>query len=250
MRLKNKTVLVTGGSRGLGKVICTSAASEGATIILNYAHNQKQASEVVSEIEDKGGKAYAVQGDITSEEGVRTVIREAKRLSGSVIDVLVNNATGPQPELSLEDATWEDYEDQLRFFVKAPLLLVKELLADMKMNRGGSIINIGSDVIQNGNPHFSNYVTAKSAMLGMTRSWAKELGSYGIRVNLLNPGFIPVERHDHISNEAIESYQSSIPLQRMGTPNDLAQSVIFLASDESSFVTGQSLTVNGGYTFG
>jgi 3-oxoacyl-[acyl-carrier protein] reductase len=161
----------------------------------------------------------------------------------------VNNATGPQPELSIEQSTWQDYEDQLLYFVKAPLLLLKEVLPAMKEKGRGSIINIGSEVVQTGNAHFSNYVTAKSAMLGMTRSWASELGPFGIRVNLVNPGFTPVERHQHVAADAIEEYRKQVPLQRMGTPEDIANAVVYLASEESSFVTGQSLSINGGHTF-
>lgn len=165
-------------------------------------------------------------------------------------DILVNNATGPQPELSIEDANWEDYEDQLKFFVKAPFLLLKAVLPGMKKQKNGSIINIGSEVISLGNPSFSNYVTAKSAMLGMTRSWASELGEYGIRVNLLNPGFIPVERHENVKAADIQAYQTTIPLKRMGTPEDIARTVAYLASEDSAYITGQSISVNGGNTFG
>jgi 3-oxoacyl-[acyl-carrier protein] reductase len=136
------------------------------------------------------------------------------------------------------------------FFVKAPLLLTKALLPMMKEQNFGSIINIGSEVIQLGNANFSNYVTAKSAMLGMTRSWASELGQYGITVNLLNPGFIPVERHAGTNQSAFEHYMENVPLGRMGTPTDISDVVEFLASNSSGFITGQSINVNGGKTFG
>lgn len=249
MRLKGKTALVTGGSRGLGKAICTSLASEGAKVIINYFHNSSQAEDAAEEIRQQGGTAFAVKGDVTDEGGAASLIAESKQLLQQPIDILVNNATGPQPELSLEEASWKDYEDQLVFFVKAPLLLMKAVLPDMKES-GGSVINIGSEVVQLGNSSFSNYVTAKSAMLGMTRSWASELGAYGIRVNLLNPGFVPVERHEGITEDALMAYQKNVPLGRMGIPADIGSACVFLASDDSSFITGQSLSVNGGNTFG
>ncbi|WP_110113576.1 SDR family oxidoreductase [Bacillus sp. CGMCC 1.16541] len=249
MRLEGKTALVTGGSRGLGKTMSLALAKEGATVIVNYVHSEEAAKQVVEEIEAQRGKAFAIQADVTDEDSVKFLIQEIYHLSGNNVDVLVNNATGPQPELSIEQSTWQDYEDQLLYFVKAPLLLLKEVLPAMKEKGRGSIINIGSEVVQTGNAHFSNYVTAKSAMLGMTRSWASELGSFGIRVNLVNPGFTPVERHQHVAADAIEEYRKQVPLQRMGTPEDIANAVVYLASEESSFVTGQSLSINGGHTF-
>ncbi|MCD7036523.1 SDR family oxidoreductase [Metabacillus sp. GX 13764] len=249
MRLKGKTALVTGGSRGLGKAVCASLAAEGAKVIINYFHNSSQANDAAEEIRQQGGTAFAVKGDVTDEKGAASLIAESKQLLQQPVDILVNNATGPQPELSLEEASWKDYEDQLVFFVKAPLLLMKAVLPDMKES-GGSVINIGSEVVQLGNSSFSNYVTAKSAMLGMTRSWASELGAYGIRVNLLNPGFVPVERHEGVGQDALMAYQKNVPLGRMGIPADIGSACVFLASDESSFITGQSLSVNGGNTFG
>ena len=152
--------------------------------------------------------------------------------------------------MSIEDSTWNDYLDQLNFFVKGPLLLTKAVLPGMKNKNEGRIINIGSEVVQLGNPEFANYVTAKSAQVGMTRSWANELGSHGITVNLVNPGFIPVERHSDLSPESIEEYRKNVPLKKMGEPSDIANTVVFLASNESRFITGQSISVNGGNTFG
>ncbi|MDP4161901.1 MAG: SDR family oxidoreductase [Bacillota bacterium] len=249
MKLKGKVALVTGASRGLGKQISLSLAEEGSFVIVNYLRDRDSAKNVVTQIKELGGRACEIQGDITEEARIGTLIRKSEEMAGAPIQIIVNNATGPQPELSLEDVTWEDYENQLNYFVKAPLLILKEMLPSLKIT-GGSIINIGSEVVHIGNAHFSNYVTAKSAMLGMTRSWASELGKYGIRVNLVNPGFIPVERHTDLSSHIIDQYKAQLPLQRMGVPVDLANMVVFLASDDSSFITGQSLTVNGGNTFG
>lgn len=245
--LSGRIVLVTGGSKGLGRSICQAFGDTKATVIVNYAHSVEGAKQTVQMIEQAGGKAVAIQADITDEASVERLIGEIKEQTGDSVDILVNNATGPQPELSIEESSWQDYLDQLNFFVKAPLLLLKAVLPGMKQRGYGRIVNIGSEVIQVGNANFANYVTAKSAQLGMTRSWANELGPSGITVNLLNPGFIPVERHEGVDPEG---YRIHVPLRKMGEPIDIANAAVFLASDEARFITGQSLSVNGGNTFG
>lgn len=247
--LSGKTALVTGGSRGLGRWICYALAQSGASVAVNYANNERDARETVRIIEEIGGKAFAVRGDITREEEVDRVVREVENHFGSP-DVLVNNATGPQPMYAIEDSTWDIYMDQLVFFVKAPLLLTKAVLPAMKKRGTGRIINIGSEVVQLGNPEFSSYVSAKSAMVGMTRSWANELGPSGIRVNLIAPGFIPVERTEGLDESVFENYRQDVPLGYMGKPMDIGNAVVFFASDASEFITGQCLAVNGGKTMG
>ncbi|MCR8631807.1 SDR family oxidoreductase [Paenibacillus radicis (ex Xue et al. 2023)] len=242
-----KLALVTGGSRGLGRWISVELARQGALVAVNYANNSKDAEDTVRLIAEAGGIAQAFRADITDETEVDRLIKHAEEQFDRSVDVLVNNATGPQPMVPIEEESWETYLAQLEFFVKAPLLLTKAVLPGMKAKTAGSIINIGSEVVQLGNERFSSYVTAKSAMIGMTRSWSNELGSFGIRVNLVAPGWIPVERHEGADTEG---YQSSVPLKRMGEPSDIAAAVAFLASDEAKFITGQCLSVNGGKTFG
>lgn len=248
--LEGKVAVVTGGSRGLGRWISYALAVEGASVAVNFAHSEEDALETVKLIGKASGRAVPVQADVTNEDEVEFLIDEAVRLLGGTVDILVNNATGPQPMYSIEASTWDIYLDQLDFFVKAPLLLTKACLPAMKSNRSGAIINIGSEVVQLGNPNFSSYVTAKSAMIGMTRSWANELGPFGIRVNLVAPGFIPVERHEGMSPDVFDRYSERVPLRHMGEPHDIAAAVVFLASDEAKFITGQCLSVNGGNTFG
>ncbi|WMX53339.1 SDR family oxidoreductase [Peribacillus sp. R9-11] len=245
--LNGKIALVTGGSRGIGRHISATLADSGATVIVNYATNQEAAQQSVDFILSTGGKALLVKGDVTDEESVKHLVKQSEEKVGESIGILINNATGPQPELSIEESTWDDYLDQLNFFVKAPLLLTKAILPGMKKKNEGRIINIGSEVIQMGNPNFSNYVTAKSSQIGMTRSWASELGPFGITVNLINPGFIPVERHEGIDTS---EYKKGVPLCKMGEPRDIGNAVVFLASNEAKFITGQCLSVNGGNTFG
>jgi 3-oxoacyl-[acyl-carrier protein] reductase len=136
----------------------------------------------------------------------------------------------------------------LEFFVKSPLLLLKQVLPGMKQRGYGRIINIGSEVVELGNARFANYVSAKAAQLGLTRSWALELASTGITVNLVAPGWIPTERHADATEEELRAYSDAVPMKRMGNPDDVAKMVAFLASDAAGFITGQKFSVNGGNT--
>jgi 3-oxoacyl-[acyl-carrier protein] reductase len=185
--------------------------------------------------------------DVRDEQSVATLVVQVQRVFGPV-DILVINATGPQPFIAIEDLTWRDCLDQLEFFVKSPLLLVKAVLGSMKERRHGRIINIGSEVFERGLPEFSQYVAAKGAQLGLTRSWARELAPWQITVNLVAPGWIPTERHINDPQEAKDAYAAAVPMQRMGVPDDVAEAVAFLASNGAKFITGQKLAVNGGNT--
>ncbi len=157
------------------------------------------------------------------------------------VRVLVANATGPQPEAGLEDLTWRAHLDQLEFFVKSPTLLVQSALRGMREQRGGRVILIGSDLADRATPRMSAYVAAKNAQVGLTKVWAKELGPDNITVNLVQPGWIPVEATSRSSHRRAGS-AGEVPMQRMGTPEDVAAMVAFLASDAAGFVTGQRIT--------
>ncbi len=248
--LSGSVAIVTGGSRGLGRGICLALAERGATVAVNYASSAGPAQQTVEMIESKGGEALAVQADVTDEAAVQALVEEVNSKCGGTVDILVNSATGPQPMVSIEDSTWQTYTDQLLFSVKAPLLVTKAVIPAMKERNSGRIINIGSEVVQTGEANYSSYVTAKSAMIGMTRSWAKELGPYGITVNLIAPGFIPTQRHEDVEHSALEDYTQEVPLGRMGEPIDIGKAVSFLTSADGGFITGQTLAVNGGHTFG
>ncbi len=166
------------------------------------------------------------------------------------VEILVNNATGPQPNNPLGAYVWQDFQDQLDFFLKAPLLLMQQTLPAMKQAKWGRVIHIGSEVAELGNANFSSYASAKAAMVGLTRSWANELGADGITVNLIASGWIPVERHREQPGDlsGMDAYLQGVPLGRHGVPEDVGFAVAFLASDEANFITGQRLAVNGGKT--
>src|SRR5271168_4370439 len=242
-----RTALVTGASRGLGRAIALELAAEGARVAVNYFSRQDAAEQVCEQIQNHGGNARTFKADVRDEHEVARMASEIHEAYGAV-DILIVNATGPQPFLAIEEQTWERYLDQLEFFVKSPLLLVKQVVAGMKSRGFGRIIQIGSEVFELGNPMFAHYVAAKAAQLGQTRSWARELGPTGITVNLIAPGWIPTERHMGSTQAEIHSYTEKIPMKHMGTAEDVANTVAFLASDAGRFITGQKISVNGGNT--
>lgn len=246
---QKRTALVTGASRGLGAGIALELAAKGFQVAVNYFSNEAAARALCLWIEEGGGRALAFHADVRDEGEVGALVSAVEERLGPV-DVLVVNATGPQPFLSIEEQTWQAYLDQLEFFVKSPLLLLQAVLPGMKQRGRGRVIQIGSEVMELGNPKFANYVAAKGAQLGQTRSWARELGPFGITVNLVAPGWIPVERHAEAPQEELDAYTSGVPLGYQGKPKDVGAMVAFLASDESSFITGQKFAVNGGNTLG
>jgi len=244
-----RVALVTGASRGLGAVIARDLASNGHPVAVNYFSVPEEADRVVQDIRTAGGVAEAFGADVTDEAEVIRLVAEVEDRLGPV-EVLVVNATGPQPRVPVEELTWSAHLDQLEFFVKSPTLLLQAVLPGMKARGGGRIINIGSDIVDRALPGMSAYVAAKAAQLGLTRTWARELGPYGVTVNLVAPGFIPVERHADVPQAERDDYVAEIPLGRFGTPREIATAVSFLASDGAAFVTGQHITVNGGHTLG
>ena len=247
--LTGKTALVTGASRGLGAAIARVLAARGANVAVNYFGSADRAARLVDEISLIGGTAKAFRADVRDESAVRTMVGEIEQALGPV-DVAVCNATGPQPFLAVEELTWQACLDQLEFFVKSPMLIAQAVVPGMKQRRRGRIINIGSEVSDKGVPKFSNYVSAKGAQLGLTRSWAMELAEHNITVNLVAPGWIPTERHAADSEESKRAYAATVPMKRMGVPDDVAAAGAVLASDAANFITGQKISVNGGNSLG
>ena len=178
----------------------------------------------------------------------RLVVDVADRLG--MIQVLVLNATGPQPEAPILEVSWDDHLDQLRFFVLSPLLLGRAVIPGMRAAGYGRIVHVDSEVAHLPRPGRSAYVTAKSAQIGLMRAWARELAPDGITVNSVSPGFIPVERHADVTDAAMAAYRASVPAGRMGTLEDVAAAVSYFASEAAGFVTGQRLIVDGGRALG
>lgn len=197
---------------------------------------------VLAAIRGEGGTAAAFPADVTDESQVRELAIGVNAELGPV-DVLVLNATGPQPEAAIADVGWAEHVAQLDFFLRSPLLLGHAVLPGMRERRFGRIVQIDSEVAHRPPPGRSAYATAKNAQIGLTRAWARELAPDGITVNTVAPGFIPVERH---ARESVEAYLATVPIGRMGKPGDIAHAVSFLASDDAGFVTGQRIVVDGG----
>ena len=247
--LIDKTALVTGASRGLGAAIALSLGKRGAKVAVNSYGSPQMVEKVAEAIRAEGGQAQVFVADVRDEAAVAKLVGDVTATFGP-IDVLVCNATGPQPFRTVEELTWQDCLDQLEFFVKSPILLTQAVLPSMKARKSGRIIMIGSEVFEKGVANFSNYVQAKGAQLGLTRSWANELAPWQVTVNLVAPGWIPTERHDGDSPAMKDAYAQGVPMRRMGVPEDIGEAVAFLASDSARFITGQRISVNGGNTLG
>ena len=249
LSLQGRVALVTGSTTGLGKAMARELARAGAKVALNYANNRERAESVLHAFRDEGLEVGLFRADVTDEASVLELTRAISVELGPV-DILVVNATPDQPQRRIEDYDWAFYQSMLDFFVKSPYLLTRAALPHMRAQRWGRIINIGSEVFQRGVSPFSAYVAAKGAQNGWTRSMASELAPDNITVNIVAPGWIPVERHEKDPEEQKASYLALIPMQRWGVPADVAGIVRFLASDAASFITGQNIAVNGGMTVG
>jgi 3-oxoacyl-[acyl-carrier protein] reductase len=242
--VSQRVALVTGSSRGLGQAIAQRLGRDGYAVAVNGLHDA-EATTVVQAIRDAGGIADAFVGDVTDEAAVDDLVSAISVRLGPV-DVLVLNATGPQPDIPLADTGWSDHLDQLRFFVGSPVLAGRAVLAGMRDRGWGRIVHIDSEVADRVPQHRSAYVAAKSAQIGLMRAWALELAPHGITVNAVGPGFIPVERHAGLAPEVVADYVASVPAGRIGSAEDIAHAVSFFASEGAAFVTGQRLVVDGG----
>jgi 3-oxoacyl-[acyl-carrier protein] reductase len=240
---------VTGSSRGLGAAIARRLASDGLAVAVNGRRGDEQAVLVARGISADGGLAGAFCADVTDEEQVAELVTAITGRLGPV-DVLVVNATGPQPEAPVTEAGWSAHLAQLAFFVKSPVLLGRAVLPGMLARRHGRIVHIDSEVASRPPPGRSAYATAKSAQIGLALSWARELAPSGITVNTVAPGFIPVERHADVPADVKDSYLATVPAGRMGVPVDIAAAVSFLASQDAGFITGQRIIVDGGRSLG
>jgi len=242
--LKDKVALVTGASRGIGREIAQTLAAYGASVIVNYNGSKDRADEVVEMISAAGGKAIAVKADVDKAEEIARLFEEAQAAFGR-IDILVNNAGITRDNLILKMSE-EEYDTVLDTNLKGAFLCMKHAAKIMLRQKNGRIINISSISGIAGNAGQANYCAAKAGLIGLTKSLAKELGSRGITVNAVAPGFIETEMTEKLSEQVKEGMLAQIPLKRAGSVKDIAEAVAFLASERAAYITGQTLSVNGG----
>lgn len=251
MNLQGKVVLVTGASRGIGAAIATAFAREGATVVINYLSNDAAAAQTVAACEAAGGDAWAVKADVGDAQAVQQMVDGIVLETGG-IDVVVNNAFKPyafDPERRsrFEDLGWGDYQSQFDSAVGAAFNVCRAVLPLMRRRARGSIVNIVSNLVEHPVVAYHDYSTAKSALVGFSRNLASELGPQGIRVNCVAPGLVYPTQGTQTSKESFrESLMAATPLRRLARPEDVAGPVLFLASELSSFMTGQVLLVDGG----
>ena len=244
MLLDGKTALVTGASRGIGRAIALCLAAEGARVAINYAGNVKAAEEVKASVEAAGGTAILCQADIADSAAVEAMIADVVKEFGA-IDILVNNA-GITRDALLMRMKDEDFAKVLDTNLKGVFYCTKAVSKLMMKKRSGRIVNMASVVGLVGNAGQTNYAAAKAGVIGFSKSAAKELASRGITVNVVAPGFIGTDMTAGLPESVKEKMLTDIPLGRMGEPEDVANAVLFLASDQASYITGQVVNVDGG----
>ena len=244
MSLKSKVALVTGGSRGIGREIALELAKSGVDIAITYVNNLEKAALVIEEIIGYGVKAIAIQGNVSIEEDVNNMMKTIEKELGSV-DILVNNAGVTKDNLLIRMKS-DEWDEVMDVNLKGTFLCAKAVSRGMMKKRYGKIINITSVVGIIGNAGQGNYSASKAGVIGFTKSMAKELASRGIRVNAIAPGFIQTDMTESLNDEIKDSMLNAIPLNSFGSPKDIANLVIFLASENSDYITGQVINVDGG----
>jgi 3-oxoacyl-[acyl-carrier protein] reductase len=242
--LDNKVAIVTGASRGIGKAIAITLAGYGAKVVVNYCGSKEKAEQVVEEIKGNGGSALAYQADVADMEAVKTMFSDIVKEYGCV-DILVNNAGITRDNLILK-MTEEEFDSVIDTNLKGVFNCLKHSSRLMLKQKSGRIINISSISGVIGNPGQVNYSAAKAGVIGMTKSLAKELGSRGITVNAIAPGYINTDMTAVLKDELKEKVTELIPLKRLGEVNDIAETVAFIASDKAAYITGQTIQVDGG----
>mgnify|MGYP003306544194 CR=1 FL=1 len=242
--LENKTVLITGASRGIGRGIATVFAEHGANVVFTFSSSVDAANSLEKELQSLGVEAKGYQSNAADFDQAQELV-EKVLTDFSTIDVLINNA-GITKDNLLMRISEQDFDKVIEVNLKSVFNLTKAVQRTMLKQRYGSIINMSSVVGVKGNAGQSNYAASKSGIIGFSKSIALELGSRNIRCNVIAPGFIETEMTSKLSEEVVAGWRAGIPLKRGGTPNDVANACVFLASDLSSYITGQVINVDGG----
>ncbi|MCM3767956.1 3-oxoacyl-[acyl-carrier-protein] reductase [Neobacillus niacini] len=244
MNLEGKAALVTGASRGIGREIALELARQGANVAVNFAGSEAKANEVVDEIKALGRDAFTVKCDVANPDEVTDMVKTAVDRFGR-LDIVVNNAGITRDNLLMRMKE-QEWDDVINTNLKGVFLVTKAVTRQLMKQRSGRIINITSVVGISGNPGQANYVAAKAGVIGLTKTTAKELASRNITVNAIAPGFITTDMTDQLPEDVKAEMLKQIPLARLGEPKDIAKMTAFLASDDASYITGQTLHINGG----
>lgn len=243
-KLKGKIALITGGSRGIGKSIAKRLASQGATVVINYTRNEAAAESTKKEIEESGGTAHTSKFDVADFDIVHVEIDKIIEKFGG-LHILINNAGITQDTLLMRMKE-EDWDDVISINLKGIFNCTKAVTRNMFKQREGKIVNLTSVVGEMGNAGQTNYAASKAGIIGFTKACAREMAPRGITVNAVSPGFIKTDITDELPEDIRKNYISRIPLNRFGTPEDIAGAVAFLVSDDAAYITGEVFRVNGG----
>ncbi|MFV8829604.1 3-oxoacyl-ACP reductase [Alkalihalobacterium sp. APHAB7] len=249
MELSKQTVLITGASRGVGAALAKAFVNEGANVVVNYFQSKEKAEDLAQTL---GEKAIAIQADVRDKDQVNTMVAQAKEYFNTPVTTIVNNALidfqfNPVAQKNAFELQWENFNTQFEGSVKGSLNTVQACLADMKEIGFGRIVNVGTNLVQNPVVAYHEYTTGKAALLGFTRNLAKELGQYGITVNMISGGLLKETDASSVTTEEVFGIiQATTPLQKVTTPEEFAETALFFASPWARAVTGQNLVVDGG----
>jgi 3-oxoacyl-[acyl-carrier protein] reductase len=244
MLLEGKVAIVTGGSRGIGRALVKELAKEGASVAFNFLKSEAQALELKKEIEAAGGKVLIFRQDVKEYDSIRVMVEGVKSHFGR-LDIIINNA-GILRDKALMLMEEQDWEDVIKTNLTGAFNLIRSAIVTFMKQRSGNIINITSVAGLKGASRQVNYSASKAGMIGLTKALAKEVGPYNIRVNAIAPGYIDTDMVRDLKEEQKESLLESIPLKRFGKAEEVAKAAVFLASDESQYITGQVITIDGG----
>ncbi len=249
MRLKNKVAIVTGGGRDIGRDVSRVLAREGAKVVINFANDEASAAETLASVKAAGGEAIVCRADVSTAEGVETLVAAAREAYGEQVHILVNLAGGMVERRPLADIDEAFFDKVMTLNLKSAYLMTRAVAP--LMPEGSAIVNFASQAGRDGGgPGAAIYATSKGAVMTFTRSMAKELGPKGVRVNSLCPGMIATSFHDIFTKPEVRTaVAGNTPLRRQGRAEEVAETVLFLASDDAAFVTGANLDVNGGTYF-